>query len=279
MLDGRKRSYLLYAPTVASGARSTIARPVVLAFHGAGTNAKTMARFCGLNAKADQEGFTVVYPQGSGRLHWYLTFNGGNCCGYAMQQQIDDVACTAAILDDVATLTPVDKSRIFATGMSNGAIMTYRLASEMAGRIAAIAPVAGPMGTETCQPSRPVPVCHFHGTEDAFAPFEGGVGPKSVSRTDFYPVQQTIAAWVKANRAAAEPVVERIATTVHDGTSVSRSTYAALPGGAPVVLYTIEGGGHTWPGKPSLLAELGVTTQNLVANDVMWEFFQNHPMP
>jgi len=281
-VDGRERSYLVYRPAAASGVLDSAAvapQPLVLAFHGAGTNARTMARFCGLNRKADAEGFTVVYPQGSGRMHWFLSFNGGNCCGYAMDQQINDVAYTAAVLDDVSRRTPVDDQRVYATGMSNGAVMTYLLASTMAHRIAAIAPVAGPMGTAACQPCRPVPVCHFHGTADDFARYEGGVGGRSISQTDFYSVQHTIATWVAANNASQRPIVEPLLRIADDSTSVVRTTHPAKPGGAPVVLYTINGGGHTWPGELSILPELGVTTQNLCANDVMWEFFKQHPLP
>ncbi len=270
---GRKRSYVVYVPPTVDSAEPN---PVVLAFHGAGTNARTMERFCNLNAKADADGFIVVYPQGSGQLHWFLTFNGGNCCGYAHENQIDDVDYTAALLDDLATITPVDERRIYVTGMSNGAVMAYLLAANLADRIAAIAPVAGPMGTPTCEPSRPVPICHFHGTSDEFAQFEGGVGPKSVSKADFFSVSYTINTWVKANNAAPTPNIELLPPTVRDGTTITQLTHAAQPGGAPVVLYTIHGGGHTWPGVPSLLPELGVTTQNLSANDVMWQFFQQH---
>ena len=123
--------------------------PLVLSFHGGGGNAESMVRFCGLNDKADEAGFIVVYPSGTGRLEKLLTFNGGNCCGYAMQNNVDDVAFVRALLDDLATVANIDSKRVFATGMSNGGIISYRLASELSDRIAAIAPVGGPMGTET----------------------------------------------------------------------------------------------------------------------------------
>src|SRR5262249_41276708 len=148
--------------------------PVVLAFHGGGSNAGQMVRFSGLNDKADQAGFLVVYPNGTGRLEQALTWNGGNCCGYAMLNKVDDGAFVRALLDDLGKVAKVDAKRVYATGMSNGAILAYRLASELSDRIAAIAPVSGPMGTEKCNPTRPVPVLHFHGTDDDFAPFKGG---------------------------------------------------------------------------------------------------------
>ena len=98
----------------------------------------------------------------------------------------------------------VDAKRVYATGMSNGGIMCYRLASEMSDRIAAIAPVAGPMGTATCNPRRPVPVIHFHGTADEFAPFKGGKGPRASAQTDFFSVRAFDPAWVKAERLRGE---------------------------------------------------------------------------
>ena len=117
---------------------------------------------------------------------------------------------STAALDDLATVAKIDRKRIFATGMSNGAIISYRLASELSDRIAAVAPVAGPMGTETCSPKRPVPLIHFHGTDDQFAAFRGGSGSKSLSRTSFFSVEHSIQAWMKANGCPAEPKVEQL---------------------------------------------------------------------
>jgi polyhydroxybutyrate depolymerase len=139
-----------------------------------------MVAFTGLNEKADEAGFLAVYPNGTGEKR-SLTWNGGNCCGYAVENQVDDVGFVRALLDDLEKVVTVDPSRVYATGISNGAIMAYRLASELSDRIAAVAPVAGPMGTATCSPRRPVSVMHFHGTDDQFAPCRraGGRGASS----------------------------------------------------------------------------------------------------
>jgi polyhydroxybutyrate depolymerase len=161
--------------------------------------------------------------------------------------------------------------------MSNGGIMAYLLASELSDRIAAIAPVGGPMGTETCHPKRPVSVIHFHGTADEFAPFKGGQG-KGVSGTDFYSVEHSIQAWVKANGCDKEPVITKFADTVKDGTTITRTTYGSGQDGSEVVLVIIEGGGHTWPGQEPRVRFLGKSTQNISANDQMWEFFVKHPL-
>jgi polyhydroxybutyrate depolymerase len=207
-----------------------------------------------------------------------LTWNGGNCCGYAMTNKIDDVALMNAMLDDLAKVVKVDAKRVYATGMSNGAIISYRLASELSDRIAAIAPVSGPMGTEKCTPKRPVPVIHFHGTDDQNSPIKGGKGEKSLSGTNFYSVEHSIKAWIKANGCKDEPVTVELPDRAKDGTRVFRKTYGGGKDGTEVVLVVIEGAGHTWPGREPGVRMLGKSTKNISANEEMWKFFQNHPM-
>jgi polyhydroxybutyrate depolymerase len=270
----RQRDFLVHIPRSYDGAKPV---PVVLAFHGGGSNARQMQHFCGLDEKADAEGFLVVYPSGTGRTEQLLTWNGGNCCGYAQHENVDDVDFVRKLLDDLAGAANVDADRIYATGMSNGAIMTYRLAAELSDRIAAIAPVAGPMGTRECHPRRAVPVLHFHGTDDKFAPFQGGRGERSLSQTEFYSVAHSIGCWVKANACRAEPVVTEEKAKVDDGTKVTRKLWGAGKNGSEVVLIEISGAGHTWPGRQPALLYLGKSTKNISANDELWEFFKKHP--
>lgn len=268
------RNYLVHVPKKYDSNTPT---PVVLAFHGGGGNAESMVRFCGLNDKADEAGFIVVYPSGTGRLEKLLTFNGGNCCGYAMQNNVDDVAFVRSLLDDLAMVANIDSKRVFATGMSNGGIISYRLASELSDRIAAIAPVGGPMGTETCSPEHPVSVIHFHGTADEHAPFNGGKG-KGLSGTNFFSVDHSIKTWIKANGCSEEPVVTKLPDKADDGMTVTKKTYGSGKDEAEVVLIEIDGGGHTWPGQDPRVKFLGKSTKDISANDLMWEFFQKHPM-
>lgn len=273
-VDGVERGYLVHVPPQYDRASSM---PVVLAFHGGGANADNMVAFSGLNEKADQAGFIVVYPEGSGRHQRMLTFNAGNCCGHAAARSIDDVAFTRLVLDDLERIANVDRRRVFATGMSNGAMMCYRLASELSDRIAAIAPVAGPMGAQDCRPGRAVSVMHFHGDADEFAPFKGGLG-RGPSGTDFYSVQHSIDAWVAANGCRHAPVTTRLPDRADDGTTVKEVRHDSGRDGAEVVLVVIEGGGHTWPGREPRLRALGTSTRDISANDMMWEFFQQHPL-
>jgi polyhydroxybutyrate depolymerase len=119
----------------------------------------------------------------------------------------------------------------------------------------------------------------MHGTDDEFAPYRGGRGARSLTQTDFYSVDYSIQCWVKANGCQLPPRVEQLKPSVEDGTHVTCATYAGGKEGAEVVLYTIHGAGHTWPGRVSPFTFLGKTTANLSANEVMWEFFQRHPLP
>lgn len=269
----QKRTYILHVPPQFEPKKKI---PLVIAFHGGGGNATKLSKGIGLSKKADEAGFLVAYPNGTGWFEEAYTFNAGNCCGYARDLNIDDVAFTRMMLDDISKEASIDKKRVFATGVSNGGMMAYRLASELSDRIAAIAPVSGTMGTRNCHPKCPVSVMHIHGTEDEYIPFNGGMG-KGFSGTDFYSVDHSIQAWVKANRCDKEPKVEKIPDTAKDGTSITLKTYGSGMEGTEVVLVAVEGGGHTWPGLRTRLPELGKSTSNISANDVIWDFFVKHP--
>jgi polyhydroxybutyrate depolymerase len=274
VVGGLTRTYVVHTPPDLDPQKPA---PVVLALHGATMTGPLMAWFTKLNAKADAAGFIVVYPNGTGQRSSYF-WNAGNCCGPAAQQNVDDVGFIRAVLDDLAATYRIDPERVFATGMSNGAMMAYRLASELSDRVAAVAPVAGTVTCGECRPTRPVPVLHIHGTEDEFGPFGGGRGAKSISGVDYRSVKDTIATWVRANNCREEPAaVEELPDRTGDGTKVTRTTYGGDAAGAEVVLVTVAGGGHTWPGRPGSAA-LGRSTQNVSANDLIWEFFERHPM-
>ena len=272
---GMERTYLVHVPPKYDAKKPT---PVVLVYHGAMTDAAITVRLTGLSDNADKKGFIAVYPNGTGRLPPLLTWNAGNCCGSAQWNTVDDVGFTRAMLDDLALRVNVDAQRVFATGISNGGMMCYRLASELSDRIAAIAPVAGAMGTAKCHPKRPVPVMHFHGTDDKFLPFGGGVGERTLQAVKFYSVDHSISAWVNADGCPATPKVTEKPKKFDDGTRVERKTYGPGKDGAEVILFVIHGGGHTWPGRDAKLEFLGKSTKNISANDLMWEFFQRHPM-
>ena len=270
-IGGQTRSYSVHVPPSHDPAKPT---PVVLVLHSAAMNAASMARFCGLNEKADRAGFVVVYPNGTGSTPLFLYWDAGGVRG----RPSDDVGYVAKVLDDLATAVNVDPKRVFATGMSNGAMMCYRLAAELSDRIAAIAPVSGTMAIESCRPSRPVPVLHFHGTKDGLVLY-GGPDDRIPKNLKFLSVEDSVRAWARVNGCPETPVVAALPDTASDdGTTVKRTTYGPGKGGSEVILYAIEGGGHTWPGRKPRMPFLGKSTSDISANDLIWEFFQRHPI-
>lgn len=268
-IQSREREYLIHVPNSAP----TTGAPVVLAYHGSASSAAHLVEFSGLDEVSDEQGFIAVFAQGLGPDRLRRTWNAGGCCGWSFKENIDDVAFTAAILDELDRDLAIDTRRVYATGMSNGGMMAYRLASELAGRIAAVASVAGPMGRLVTPSSKPVSVCHFHGTLDEYAPYAGGVGKRSSSKSDFLSAQDSVEVWRKANGCREEFVEEAIPPQVDDGTQVTRRTWLDGRENTQVVLYTIDGMGHTWPGRKTRLAHLGPMTANLCASRAIWSFF------
>ena len=262
--NGMERSYLLHIPYDFNSEQST---PVVLIFHGFGLSGEEMVRITGFNEQANATGFVAVYPNGSGsRPAW----NGGDCCGEAAANQIDDVGFVRTLIDDLSTLINIDHKRVYATGFSNGAIMSYRLACDLSDQIAAIAPVAATQAVQDCQPERSVSIQHFHGTNDQLNPYNGGYGPGG--GVDFASVEDTILFWIEQNGCPSQSQVSESGSIVID-------RYTSCDQGAEVELYTIVGGEHAWPGGESVEPEIGEPTSEISATLLMWDFFFAHPMP
>lgn len=260
---GVSREFLVHVPESAIGKSA----PMLLALHGGGGDMDYQAGNYGLIEKSEQAGFIAVFPNGHSRFASGIlaTWNAGTCCGRAVEQKVDDVGFLKAVIERVATQVSIDQSRVYATGMSNGGLMSYRLACEAPDLIRAIAPVAGTDNTITCKPSRPVPVIHFHARDDSHVLFNGGHGPDAVVDTNFTSVPATIAKWVEQNNAALH------AKTV---LSVSGAKCELHGGAAPVELCVTEGGGHSWPGSEARRANKN-PSQAIRANDLMWDFFSS----
>jgi polyhydroxybutyrate depolymerase len=270
IVNGEKRDYLIHIPESYDPQKRT---PLVLALHGVTMNGSTMAGFCGMSLKSDEAGFIVVYPSGTGR-QLFLTWNaGGDWEGVGHRP--DDVAFIGKLLDELATIVNVDDKRVYACGMSNGAMMCYRLAAEMSDRIAAIAPVAGTIAIPESQPARPVPVIHFHGTKDKLVPFETAAGQVRPSYRGMS-VEDSIQTWAKLNDCDVNSPATDILSKPEDDLHVTRTIYGPGQNGAEVVLIVVEGGGHTWPGRKPRFR--GKSALNVSANDLIWEFFEKHPM-
>ena len=264
---------------VPAGLAADPLRPLVIAFHGGGSHARAMADRTGLRLAADAHGFVVAFPEGSGRLARVRTWNAGECCGYALEHGVDDVGFVLAVIDALVVRHAVDPRRVYLTGMSNGAMMAYRVALERPERIAAIAPVAGAMALDPDLVRVPVPVLHVHGTDDRHAPFEGGVGSASIEGGVRRSVPDTLAAWARAHGAASEPVVTPLPDRADDGLRVERHAYATPDDPDAVVLILVVGGGHSWPGSTTRERWLGPSTLDVDANELMWAYFEPRTAP
>jgi len=275
---GLERSYVVHLPE-ARGARPA----VVLNFHGGGGNARQYQAYVQTDRLADREGFVVVYPSGSGILQdRLLTWNAGGCCGYAMRANVDDVGFVRALLDDLAARVAFDRTRVYATGLSNGAMMSYRLAAELPEAIAAVAPVAGAMVLGSEPPSHAKPVLHIHSVDDHRALYAGGLGapfPFTGVRVLHPSVEARLALWAKANACgeALQAVTERAwtdATGRRHGATLLRYADCRVE----TALWRLSGAGHVWPGAQLdyLPALLGPGTRVIDANEEIWRFFQRH---
>ena len=263
---GLTRFYLVHVPKSYHGQRV----PLLLALHGGGGNADYQANDSKyrLIAKSEQAGFIAVFPNGYSRLGGKLaTWNAGACCAGAVRNQSDDVGFIRTVIRRVEIQANVDPRRVFATGMSNGAMMSWRLACE-APEIRAIAPVEGTDNTTHCSPARPVPVIQFHALDDDMVPFNGGVGPRSFTQLNFTSVPATIAKWVRLNRA--DPAGRRVLTVP----GAHCDLHQAKSGGAPVELCITETGGHSWPGGGTQQGRKQ-PSMAISANDLMWSFFSS----
>lgn len=267
-----KRSYILHVPPGYDPKKPT---PVVLALHGAAMNGSMMVWFTNLNKTADAKGFIAVYPSGTGPGP-LRTWNAGGLISRLKGKKTDDVAFIGHLLDELESIANVDRNRIYACGMSNGGMMSYRLASEMSDRIAAIAAVSGTMAMDLPEPPRAVPVLHFHGTSDGIVPYGS---PINLTPPVFQLLgaEDTVAYWAKRNGCEEECQVDMLSRE-GDKRTVTRRTYPQKATAADVVLVVIDGGGHTWPGRQVPIAFLGRCARNISANELIWEFFEKHPL-
>jgi polyhydroxybutyrate depolymerase len=282
---GLGRSYIVHVPPQGSSANPL---PVILNFHGGGSNAGQQERYSGMDAAADRDSFVAVYPNGTGRGTRALTWNAGGCCVYAERNKIDDVGFTRALLDDLATRTHIDRSRVYATGLSNGGMMAYRLGVEASDRIAAIAPVEGALMVETSGPPRPMPLMLFNSVDDRFVPYAGRVGLLGrISHATRYPsvpsVGDELARWRKFDGCPAQarvgPELKGAPGSADADNSATRYEWGPCAGASKIVLWKLFGSGHVWPGAKHNVFWLGRGTQVIDANDQMWQFLRNFSLP
>jgi polyhydroxybutyrate depolymerase len=279
VVEGSTREYVVHIPPQYDG---QVPLPVVIMFHGGGGAAQAAMEETGWAEKADQEGFLAVFPEGTppdpSRPASFLgnpqTWNDGSERGIgAVESKVADVEFVSAMIDDLKERFNVDDRRIYVTGFSNGASMSFRLAHELSSVIAAIAPVAGADWLDDTMLDRAVPLLYMTGTADPLNPIEGGeifIGERSYGVKP--PTQEMIAKWVKLHGCGEEPRV------VYDQDGAKGVAYDCPGDADTVVLYTLDGHGHHWPGSRTVLPETmaGKNTAKIKATDVIWDFFEKH---
>jgi polyhydroxybutyrate depolymerase len=276
IVDGISRSAWVHLP---SDYNYKNTYPVVLVLHGGGGNLYTPYYQTGMNELADREKFIVVYPEGNPvdplKPHKNCFWNDGRPLADGSYMAADDVSYVAGVLDSLSSKLKVDQSRIYATGISNGAFMAYRLGKELSDRIAAIGTVAGVRGADEIQPAPPeaLPIIHFHGKKDLLAPYNGTNSTKTYYFiTDFLPVPEAMETWALHNGCLPDPV---------ETLKINNAEMTRWSGGAAdVVLWTLEDGGHTWPGGKiwpwEVFFGVGNINRDISASEEMWEFFTQY---
>ncbi|MEJ2012170.1 MAG: PHB depolymerase family esterase [Anaerolineales bacterium] len=271
---GRERKYYLVMPKIPSGAEKI---PLVLALHGGGGTGRQMCRLRGgVQELALAEGFLVACPEGVDH-HW----NDGRLVysRRTVQEGVDDVGFLLALVDALKAEFPIDRDRIYVTGVSNGGMMTMRMSCEASATFAAAAAVIAELPVDlNCYPEAPISILLMNGTEDPLVPWDGGqVHLLRQQLGQVYSTQATIDFWLRSNECTQPPNVAPLADAdPDDGTLIIRESHPGCAGGSSVVLYRVEGGGHTWPGgvqyAPRFL--IGKVSRDAVAGELIWAFFQ-----
>ncbi len=247
--------------------------PLVFALHGSPSTPQVMRTLSGFDELADARGLVVAYPR-------YIFEQWAVGCGEGCELEGDrDKNFMKALIAELHDRLGIDRGRVYLTGFSNGGLATYHLACELSDRFAAAAPVGALMiesQWQSCSLSPPVPFLMIHGTEDGQFPWDGAVEEV----TTLMSAAATVARLVQLDGCGATPTVTLEPDTADDGTRVRREHYTGCTGPAEVIFYVVEGGGHTWPGSPLQLSpELGAHSRDIVAQEIVVDFFLRHARP
>lgn len=249
---GLDRTYRVHKP-----AGLAAAAPLVVMLHGAFGDAEQAETSYGWDQLADSAKFVVAYPDGVGQ-----TWNGHGCCGRAVQENVDDVGFITAMVGQIGGSMPVDTSRMYATGISNGGIMTFALACNSS-VFAAIGPVAATQ-LDTCIAPHPTSVIHIHGDADRLVPYNGGQGASTVNGPSIPDVN---AFWRNVDQCGPPDVTTKAPVTTSTAECADHRS---------VELLTITSGRHQWPGGTTFLERLGPRNA-MNATQTLWQFFAAHP--
>jgi polyhydroxybutyrate depolymerase len=263
---GLARTYELHVP---AGVEHPSA--LVVNLHAAGATGRDQAALTHYNAVADAHGFAVVHPDGID-----FSWADGRGASIPDRQGVDDVGFISALVSQLVAQYGINPGRVYATGLSAGAFMANRLACDRADLFAAIAPVAGTLGTNVgCSPSRPVSVLAAHGTADPIVPFDGGGMVGRGGASDVVAAPAMVARWQQIDQCPAMPS-QNVLPGNGDGTATTSLTYSPCAAGTAVEFMRIDGGGHTWPGAPPILPEVGAASHAFDASEASWQFFNAH---
>lgn len=278
--ENQYRYFGIYLP---AGYTGTTSWPVVLTLHGGGGDAIGTIGFTQMNNVADTAHFLVVYPQG--------TPNGSECCSWAAGigspadlNGVDDVLFFDKLLDKLNTLVNVDSTKVYATGLSQGGYMSQRLACQLSHRIAAVAPLCSNLDSLqmlTCNPVQAVPVMVINGTSDLLVPYNGASFSNNGWHLTYFPTDSLMAFWRDKNGCNALPVIEMLPDIVpSEQSTITKFTWQNCRCNTQIILYRVNGGGHTWPGVVSPFYELfaGQTNEDVHASVDIWNFFKNYTL-
>ena len=271
-IDGRVRTYVVNLPPNYYEAADF---SLVLGLHGGGGSGEQFETSSKLSEKANASRFIVVYPdgvEGSGLLR-ARTWNAGGCCDDAVANNINDVKFISELVDKLISEYKINPRKVYVTGHSNGGMLSYRLACELSHKIAAIAPNATTMVvSQPCSPGRPVPILHMHSALDQNVPYRGGVG-SGVSKHYNPPIDSVLNVWQSKNQCV------QAANVIVDNSNYKLTKWFDCRNNVSVHYYLTKDGGHSWPGgvAGSIIGDTPSTVIN--ANDLLWQFFQQHQLP
>lgn len=276
-VDGKLRHYKFFVP---SDFKDSGKLRVVFMFHGGGGHPGSIEYRSGFSEVAERDHFVVVYGAGTYAskkvkpLDRWLVWNSGVCCGNAAEENINDVKYVDRMIEDLSHFLQIDRHRLYATGFSNGSLMTFRLAEERSRVFAAVAPVGAVQKrlSET-RFARKIPLLYIHGLQDKNMPFEGGLG-QGVSGYAPPAVSEVIEDWRQFNECSENPEISIRGSAI--------KTYYSCSGETELITWTIQDGGHTWPGgKQSHYEEktgLGHINRDISATEEIWRFFSRHSL-
>jgi polyhydroxybutyrate depolymerase len=273
VIDGIRRTYIVKLPQNYYQHDST--RAMIIGLHGTGGDAEQFERGYGFDQKADMEGFVAVYPDGVQKLDGpgflkIRTWNAGTCCDFAMYTNVNDVKFISTLIDNISERFHINRKKVYVTGMSNGGMMAYRLASELPDKIAAVGIVSGTMvAPKDASRQGVVPLLHIHSVLDTKVPFAGGVG---IGDYNFPPAMDGINYWVSRNRCTADPVAEQ-----RQGYELKNWKNSA--GSTLIQCYLTQDGGHAWPSSATQGRKGDIPSTVKNATDLICEFFKRFSLP